>query len=85
MRPHAKLRFPLILSLVHVENYPSLCLPVGMQKIGRPQSDVMVRNCVIPLFKDRVSENKPASRQQCVQRFAKIEKEVENERLKKKD
>ena len=47
MRPHAKLRFPLILSLLHDENCPSLCLPAGMQKTGCPQSDVMVRNCVI--------------------------------------
>ena len=45
--PHAMLRFPLKLSYVPDEKCPSLHVPVGMQKIGCPQSDFMLRNCVL--------------------------------------
>ena len=47
IKPHAKLRFPLMLSFVHDKKCPSLCVPVGMQKIGCPHSDLMLRNCVL--------------------------------------
>ena len=47
MKLHAKLRFTLMLPLVHDKKCPSLCVPVGMQKIGCPQSDLMLRNYVI--------------------------------------